>query len=121
MAWPGASVRDIIEIGPLGSRSTENHLLYNRRTGEVVTGVRGATSSMPAKACYKGTLAEFADAVEKTYASRVTTESVAGYDYQRYLIEYRQVIQFLSALPPLPETPPRPAPVITGSWELADS
>ena len=101
-AWPDAVSTDIIQVGPLGSRTANNVLLFNRRTNEVVTGVRMA-GTKDEGSCFRGTLPAFADAVEARY-NWLLTDLCSGdkVRYERLRAEYRCVILMLASLPPLP-------------------
>ena len=107
--WPDAGRGDILQIGPLGSRTTDNILLYNRRTNEVATGVRpgpipscdpGGVSTTVS--CFKNTLPVFATAVEEKYTSLILSSLGDAPRYERLRAEYRVVILMLASLPPLP-------------------
>ena len=90
--WPLAVIRDVIWIAPLGTRMAEFELILNRRTGECMTGW------ISGRACFKGTLVELRQAVEKDYGPKVAR----GEDKPARLYrEYIQAIEFLEALPAL--------------------
>lgn len=86
--------REFIAVGPLGSRNTDNNLVFNRRTHEVFTGWR--TTPAPEHPCYLGTLDDFEAAVSVNYP-----EFEQGVIRARWGIEYREAIRFLRSLPPL--------------------
>lgn len=88
---------DLVEIelmclGPLGSRTSDNTLIFNRLNGQVQTGW------ISNHACFLGSLEEFETKVEKDYGNRTKT---GGDTVTRRLQEYRAAIAFLKALPPL--------------------
>ncbi len=88
--WPDAGVGDVISITPLGSR--QDSLLFNRRTGEVSTGMVGTDY-----ACFKDTIEGFEMKLEKAY-----TPNAKAANYPRWFQEYRAAMRFLRSLPPLP-------------------
>ena len=94
--WPGVAWKDIMVIGPLGSRNDgADQMIFNRRNGEVITGWRQHMN--PDRACYRGTLEEFAQAVEAKYSDRDKAAHRA-----RLYREYMLAIEFLRQLPELP-------------------
>ena len=95
--WPGVAWKDIMVIGPLGSRNDgADQMIFNRRNGEVITGWRQHMD--PDRACYRGTLEEFAQAVEAKYSDRDKAAHRA-----RLYREYMLAVEFLLQLPELPE------------------
>ncbi len=94
VVWPHLKPEEVLIVGPLGSRY--DTLLFNRRDQRVSTGMRGAQ-----KACFEGTLDEFEQAVEESYAVKVNESYTEGpkRKYQTYWDEYRAVIVLLRSLP----------------------
>lgn len=99
VAWPNADPKEVLRIGPLGTRS--DMLLFNRRTGEVSTGVRGDG------VCFKDSLDAFEWKLDRHYTDEVErydeylTGPITAKRYQRLRDEYRLVIGMLRRLPPL--------------------
>lgn len=103
LIWPEVSVQDVIQIGPLGSRRTDNVLLYNRRDGRVSTGI---VSTPQSHACFEGSLGEFEAKVNQDYGAKVAAwnrDTAQKRHYERLWHEYKLVCGFLSSLPPLEE------------------
>ena len=101
-AWPDAQLRDCFILYPLGGRL--DALIFNRTNGEVTTGTRIGTGY-----CYRGTLEEFAEAVEKDYGARI--EVPPGTQTERWIRcreEYRAAIVFLRTLVYASAPEPRP-------------
>lgn len=87
--------RHLMCIGPLGSRTTNNYVIFNRRLGRIQTGWLGS------KSCFEGDLDSFEAKVESDYGSKVTNGAQLAV---RRREEYRQVIAFLRSLPALEAT-----------------
>ena len=100
LVWPEANPKtEVMMVGPLGSRSTHNILLYWRTMDRVSTGMIGT-----AKGCFEGSLYEFELKLKVDYSSRVTREHISddtrNLDLRRW-DEYNLVLRFLKDLPKL--------------------
>lgn len=93
--WEGVKLQHIIAIGPLGTRTNDNTLIYNRINGRVQTG----WLAQAARPCFHGSLSDFQEAVDKKYFT-----PTAHADLRRKGTEYHAAIEFLRSLPELAGT-----------------
>lgn len=98
-AWPGVLRKDIIWVGPLGSR--EDALIINKTLREVTTGRRGTGEAQGP--CFKGTFEQFEDKLESDYAERLSSPYAETARLVRLRDEYRAVCLFLRSLPVPPD------------------
>jgi hypothetical protein len=99
VVWPDAPIDEIHHTGPLGSRSTDNVLLYWRTRDRVTTGMIGTT-----KPCFEGSMMEFEMKVKTDYSNKVNRQHVSEETRQldlRRWAEYNLAIRYLKDLPPL--------------------
>ena len=90
-AWPDCGTEQLIRIEPLGSRG--DALVFNRKTGRVLTGTSPVHLNKTApNACFEGSLDEFAEKVERSYGAGNTEE------HRERLRDYRAAVAFLRAL-----------------------
>ena len=95
LTWPDVSVKDVMQVGPLGTRPADNVLLYNRRNGRVCTGTNQGRS------CFEGSVEEFERKVNEDYSQRVASHPHERQRYERLWREYKLTIGFIRSLPPL--------------------
>lgn len=97
LIWPEADPKDVMIVGPLGSRPYDNELLYWRSKDRISTGMIGT-----AKACFEGSMLEFEAKVKMTYSARAAhgpfNDSSRDTDLRRWS-EYNLAIRFLKDLP----------------------
>lgn len=98
-AWPGVLRKDLIWIGPLGSR--DDALIINKALREVTTGRRGTGAEQVP--CFKGTFEQFESKMEADYAERLSSPYAENMRLIRLRDEYRAVCLFLRSLPPTPQ------------------
>lgn len=93
--WPGVLRKDLMWVGPLGSR--DDALIINKTLRQVTTGRRGSGADQVP--CFKGTFEDFEAKVEADYGERLSSPYADVSRLTRLREEYRAVVLLLRSLP----------------------